>query len=147
MQHRVDFYLLPNIQSRLPALVRLCHKIYQQQQQAWIVTRNQVESKELDDYLWTYHDTSFLPHQLYETIGKQKPIHLPTFIITDNAQNLTQLPFTIVINLTNTYLTFVAPSITRILELVLPDELHKINARKKYQYYQALGCDVYTHTL
>ena len=80
----VDFYLL-NISDKEAIYRFICRlkvdKAYQQQQHVYIHTRALEEAQRLDDLLWTFRDTSFIPHQIGETTANQLPT--PVTLATD----------------------------------------------------------------
>ncbi len=61
---RVDFYLLPG--DSLVALHQFCcrltEKAWRLGNRVWLRTASDADSKRLDDLLWHFSDTSFVPH-------------------------------------------------------------------------------------
>jgi DNA polymerase-3 subunit chi len=62
---QVNFYTLPSpeLQPRLQFVCRLTEKAYSLGHRIHILTDSQQQSKALDDMLWQYSASSFLPHR------------------------------------------------------------------------------------
>ncbi len=106
-----------------------------------IYTHSEAHSRIIDDLLWTFRNTSFIPHQILMT---EQPISIPQVLICNGflpqAENLT------VINLTNTCPNNLERC-TRILEIVDNNETTKQAGRQRYRHYQNLGANLVTHKL
>jgi DNA polymerase III subunit chi len=73
---QVDFYLLQSSDpfEKSQFLCRLLEKIHRQGgHQVYIHCSNEQETHALDELLWTFKDTSFIPHNLYGEGPKQAP--------------------------------------------------------------------------
>lgn len=66
---RIDFYLLENAtkssQNTLLFICRLIDKAYQKKHQVYVYLTDKNLCKQLNDLLWTFQDSSFIPHQEY----------------------------------------------------------------------------------
>jgi DNA polymerase III subunit chi len=73
---QVDFYLLQSSDpfEKSQFLCRLLEKIHRQGgHQVYIHCSSEQETHALDELLWTFKDTSFIPHNLYGEGPKQAP--------------------------------------------------------------------------
>ena len=90
----VDFYVLNSLakEGAYRFLCRLVDKAYPLQKQIYIHTSSHEEAQRIDELLWTFRDTSFIPHQqvtgehpvdpmLTVTIAVDKPKQLIADII------------------------------------------------------------------
>ncbi len=78
---QVNFYTLPSpeLQSRLQFVCRLTEKAYSLGHRIHILTDSQQQSKALDDMLWQYSASSFLPHCSLDSGGDNgEPVTLGT---------------------------------------------------------------------
>jgi len=142
---KVAFYLLneanSNTKSRDLYVSRLAEKAYQNKLNVYIYTASNEENQTFDIQLWTFRDTSFVPHKIYHpTLPLLPP--LPAVLIGNvpPPHNYYQ----VLINLTVTVPDFFA-DFTHIIELVSGDETLKQIARAHYKYYQQQGYEVVTH--
>ncbi len=66
---QVDFYILEDERpgSRERLLCRLAGKAWKNGHRIHIHTASPEQSRQIDDLLWSHHDGSFLPHDLYRS--------------------------------------------------------------------------------
>jgi len=138
---QVDFYILNQAdkQTRHHFVCRLADKAYQRKHTLYIHTDIEQEAYTLDDLLWTFRDTSFIPHQL---VSENVSIQLPSVHIgyTEPASNCDD----ILINLSTTIPTF-AQRFNRIIEVVA--EAQKVVSREHYRYYREQGYQPTIHQI
>ena len=106
-----------------------------------IYTESEAHSKSMDDLLWTFRNTSFVPHQIY---NGQSPVNdRQIFICTGFLPALESMT---VINLAP-----LCPKeferCARILEIVGSDDNAKQAGRQRYRHYQQAGAKLVTHNL
>ncbi len=138
IHQQVDFYLLNNSveQGRLKLTTRLCQKILKTGSSALIYLDDMDDCHGLDDLLWSYQASSFIPHATTtkaSTISAKKyPIMLHHGL--HKVEDVMQ--FDVLINLTanadDSFLAF-----PRIVEIVDNDSDAKVLARKRYKFYQS----------
>lgn len=141
-QPSVDFYLLKELglEQSYNFVCRLTDKAYQQNHNLYIHVSSAQEAKALDDLLWVFRDTSFIPHGISGTIKETPPPvqigfnHHPT------------PPYNILVNLTTDIPEFYK-HFKRVLEIVPQDNQWKEFCRKKYKLYRDKNCEVTTHDL
>jgi DNA polymerase-3 subunit chi len=142
----VDFYLIKetNITECYGFICRLVDKAYQQKHHVYIYINSAEEAKVLDDLLWTFRDTSFIPHglQLETTTAEPVRIGFPNM----DSHNHPEAPYDILINLTLDIPHFFN-HYHRVLEIVPQDNIYKTSSRKKYKLYKEKDCELVTHDL
>lgn len=62
----IDFYLQESEQTKalLQVACRLLEKAYEAQQHTYVMCVDKKAAEQLDEYLWTYREDSFIPHHL-----------------------------------------------------------------------------------
>ena len=137
---RVEFYILSQsgkdacaqFSCRLTSnAVTLDHTVH-------LRTNDGVEAQSLDELLWTFHEESFLPHELWGGTTRQAPVTI--------AEASTQPPADteVIINLAQ------SPAPTgswRIAEIVGADEPARLAGRSRFAHYRDAGLDIDTHKL
>jgi DNA polymerase-3 subunit chi len=145
MPVRTDFYLLKQAdeKSQLLTVCRIVEKAYLKFHQIFIYTQNESQSEILDKLLWTFHETSFIPHQPYESDSNSQI--LPPILISHAA--LTSPPVQdILVNLNSVVPDFFK-SFQRIIEVVPEEPTARANAREKYRFYREQACELHSHNL
>lgn len=137
---QVDFYILKN--ASLPGLeqytCKLTEKAFKKGHQIHILTANQDQSERIDKLLWTFSDTSFLPHVLSsDKLANETPIHISHLATNVSIDD-------VLINL-QSELPENFERFSRIAELVSGDEQQRQSARLRYREYQKHQCKVATH--
>ena len=140
---RIDFYVIkdehPDALRRVAT--RLLEKALAQNLRAWVLCSNQTEAEALDDWLWTYQSTSFLPHSLASAIpeGLNPPIQISSNQIMPDANQ-----FDLLLNL-----TLEIPEnihhFKRVLDLVASHQ--KEAGRQRYKTYQQQRFDLFHHQI
>ncbi|MBQ0725258.1 MAG: DNA polymerase III subunit chi [Cycloclasticus sp.] len=138
---RVDFYLLPNSQIEQQQLYacRLTQKAVKQGLRVYIHTNSNEQSKTLDDLLWSFSASSFVPHTLHAEDCAQHPVYIshsgdPIDIhgVLINLSQQTPDCFT---------------RFERLAELVTQDERNKQAGRERFKFYKSRGYPLNTHKL
>lgn len=137
----IDFYLVKEaaISDCYAFVCRLVDKAFQQKHQIYIHANSAEEAKTLDDLLWTFRDTSFIPHGLYQNTGKDEAVRIGVNVHPE-------APYDILINLTSDIPNFFN-HFHRVLEIVPQATASKNSARKKYKVYKEKSCELVTHDL
>lgn len=133
MTHRVDFYIIKqNHQGMLNFLAKLVDEIYSLSKTVLIWSHSHDESHILNDFLWSFQDDSFLPHEiLIDQNAMMSPVVISTTFIKKD----------VVINMPGQTGMNSEP-IDRIIELVYDDEHIRIQGRVKYRRYKDRGCQI-----
>lgn len=139
---RVDFYVIEDEHEEALFRVasRLLEKSYAQNLRAWVLCADEHAANRLDTYLWTYKDTSFLPHSIAGEApeGLNPPIQISANKMpTDHHFNLL---FNLRENTPENCETF-----ERVLDLVAHDA--KDVGRARYRAYREQGFELHKHTI
>ncbi|MCD6055127.1 MAG: holC [Gammaproteobacteria bacterium] len=137
---QIIFYVLKSGDegSRFQIACRLAQAAFQKKQRLYIHCDNESEVQYMDDLLWTFKDTSFIPHAV---IGSDTTAHLPIAVGTleNRPAQYDQL-----LNLSAKIPPFYA-NFDRTLEIVpAQGDLRQI-MREHYRDYQQQGCELITH--
>lgn len=136
----INFYVgkSDNLRDRLILACRLTQKAYDKGWHIHIHTDSFETSQRLDELLWTWHPSSFLPHALADTAGQERIIIAHDYEPTDHCDYL--------INLSNAKPEFFSRFV-RMGEIL--DQSHDIltNGRKRYAYYRERGYTLKYHQL
>ena len=119
-------------------MCRLSQKLYQQQQTLFILTDSEAKAKQLDELLWTFNESVFLPHSLLSNSNLAAPIRL--------GSDEPNMAFAILLNLKQQP-PHQTQAYQRILEIVAPNANDKQQRREHYRYYQQQGYEVHSHQL
>ncbi len=139
---RVDFYILPETTKRTTdqVLCSLTGKAWKRGNRVYIHTDSPDRSARLDNLLWTFNDTSFLPHGV---VNKTEMENTPVLIgHEDPPEDLHD----IMINMTNTVPLFFG-RFDRLIEIVDQAAEERAQARDRYRFYQERGYTLNTHNL
>jgi len=140
---KVIFYVLSSTteQEKLIFVCKLLEKIYLKQLCCYVLTDNIEQSKNLDNLLWTFRPSSFVPHQLFmgEKFNSLDKILIGTDLPPEGWQET-------IVNLSshcpeNTLQT------TKILEIVNNNTASKERGRQHYRQYQQFGLSIKTHQI
>ena len=138
---RVDFYLLPDNQVEQQQLYacRLTQKAVKQGLRVYIHTKSDEQTKVLDDLLWSFSASSFIPHTLNAEDCSQHPVYIghhgePLDIhgVLINLSHQTPDCFT---------------RFERLAELVTQNETDKQAGRERFKFYKSRGYPLNTHKL
>ncbi len=128
---QIDFYILhtPVRLERDRLACRLVDKAWHQGYRVYIHTPSLIQAKQLDDLLWTFKDTSFLPHDIYpDVLSSSAPIRIG---YTDQLCETME----VLVNLTVTVPAFFAQA-KRIAEIVDDTAMARETGRDRYRFYQ-----------
>ena len=137
----VDFYVLKNNapQAMFLAACQLAEETYLAKKTTYLLVTTPEEMKTIDTLLWTFHDTSFIPHDLISPDHASKNSNL---IHIGNFQD-PQHNYDVLINLTDHFpATF--NKFKHILEIVPPDPEARAGSRLRYKDYQQQGFEIKT---
>jgi DNA polymerase-3 subunit chi len=139
---RVDFYVLddPNERQHRNLVCRLTEKAWREGHTIHIRCDGADSVASLDDLLWTYKDTSFLPHT---TLDATESVGVPVTIGHDG-----QTPDTadVLINLGHDVPGYFS-RFERVMETTGSDAPGRNAARERYRFYQERGYTLNTHKL
>ncbi len=137
----VDFYILndDNPNAHWLFACRLLQKAYQQQHQVYVHTTNTQDSEKINDLLWTFSDTSFVPHRLLDTNSTSTPIVI-------GQSPTAPANYEILLNLSKDIPNYY-DQFKRILEIVPAEPTLKSQSRQHFQFYKDHNCEVSSHKI
>ncbi|WP_201534275.1 DNA polymerase III subunit chi [Psychrobacter ciconiae] len=157
----VSFYVLSETKAQglLGFVCSLTQTVIEKSDLALIIlSDDSAQLSQIDDALWDFEATSFIPHQIIDDRETSENSHANTATTSKNllprvllSQALPNGFLGAVINLTPKALILNSETSlqnsasqnsnpSRILELVLPDDQSTVLGRQKYQSYQQQGC-------
>ena len=137
MSQQVDFYVLPANIPRDNFICRIIDKAYNQNKKIHLHVANQTQAQQFDELLWTFRDTSFIPHALYASDSEQAAVEIGWDPEKSNHQE-------IVINLTDA-IPEIAWLADRVIECVTTE--NKTLARQHFKTYREKGLQVQSHNI
>jgi len=141
---RVDFYLTqdPSPQQRHITACRLVEKAFRLGHHIYLHTDNAEQARQLDDLLWTFHNTSFVPHSCSDA-DSPTANYSPVMI---GQQHHLDAKHDVLINLAGEIPDFFT-RFERVAEIVGGQEEEREASRKRFRYYRDRGYALETHQL
>jgi len=142
---QVDFYILKHapLEQAEIFICQLTEKIFNKGHRILIHTADKDQEERLDKLLWSFDDTSFIPHIATSNVNCSDETVLKTPIHLSFKSDQTSID-DVLINLKSEtpdcYQQF-----ARIAEVVINDEEQQHAARQRYRFYQQQGCTVNSH--
>lgn len=135
---QVDFYILPDITLEQRALFscRLIEKIHKLGHGVYLHTQDQPQAEALDELLWQFQASSFIPHE----IGGEHtcPVQIGWRSVALEHSD-TIAASTVLINLADVVPSFFN-NFQRIAEIVVQLPAVLTSTRNAWRYYQQQGC-------
>ena len=144
MAPQVDFYLLDRHMpdGRLRAVCRLSQKIYTLGKTVFIQTADPAQAKALDDMMWTFDQSSFVPHGVNaESIATAD---LP--VVIGHGTSPPNHDYNVLISLSDKVPEYFS-RYQRVVEFVDNTEQDKAQARDRFRHYRDQGCTLQTHDI
>ena len=127
---RVEFFF--NVEDKSQKVAELAQRITAKGRALYVFVPDKVLAQQLDDYLWAYEPSSFLPHSM------ESSDDVPVLIETQ-ASNLQHDD--VMIHLCQDVPIFFSRFL-RLIEIVGTDEADKVAARKRFRLYREQGYDI-----
>lgn len=137
---RVDFYVLPESSHWQRFVCGLAGKAVKNGCRVYIHVTEDSVAISLDDLLWTYSDTGFIPHALAKDNSAPD---CPVLIGTDSK---ICGKFDVMINLSDS-VPDDAEQYSRIAEVVAGDDAMRNRARERYRDYRSRNYELHSHTI
>jgi DNA polymerase-3 subunit chi len=138
---RADFYLIDKPRFRDDPLLLVCElakKAYAAEQPTLILTRSQEQADALDEKLWEFDDTAFIPHQI---AGDDDDAITAVVIAPPGVRTHDR---TLVINLRD---ECAEGAFERVLEVVAADPAEREGSRARWSEYRHRGFEVTKHDM
>ena len=144
---RVDFYIIESgSESATETFIcRLTEKAWSQNNAVYLQAMDEQHALKLDDLLWSFNETSFVPHQVIQTDTDQSE----TQNILIGHQTADEIPVSyhdVLINLNHETPSFFS-QFERVAEIITTDETSRIKGRERYQFYRDRGYALETHKM
>lgn len=140
MNTRADFYILQHdsLDAKWLLSCQVAEKALKNGLKTFIQTKDSADAQRLDDLLWSFKDTSFVPHSLLGDANNLAPI-----LIGENAGSQR---FDAVINVSDTTINN-ATAYSRIFEIVANNESSAQFARDRFKIYRGHDFELHTHKI
>lgn len=147
---KISFYLVEkSSQTQTDVVCRLCQQIYTKHP-IWIYCRDAAQAQQLDDQLWTFAPSSFVPHLLIDDTKSTTDVahqrsNTPILISCDPPPRDRE----VCINLTGQALdlTEIQHSALHLIEIVGHNEQEKILSRQVFKTYRANRIEPAVHKI
>ena len=142
MNQRVSFYILKGESARDALLFacRLTEKAWKLNLNIALYMSNKHDTDDMDALLWSFRETSFLPHSIADK--NQQPDS--SIILSDDETLLGKAD--LLINISHT-LPEKLPNYGRIAEIVPDRDPERSHARQRFKDYRQMGHPLDSHTV
>jgi len=144
MNKRADFYILSTTEpsKRWLFACQLIEKAYNNGLSLFVWTENAEDAATIDDQLWQFKPTSFVPHVIE---GSEQAAGI-TATITIGQTLSNAIECDAVVNLTD-QLPNDPSRFTRIFEVIASDPECQQHARERFKHYRTEGFELNTHKI
>ena len=140
---QVDFYILDSADTgqRARFACRLIDKAYRLQRQIYVHTEDSQQAQAIDEMLWSFRNTSFVPHQLVESapVNPRTPVVIGCDADPGDHRD-------VMVNLALSVPDFFS-RFERVAEVVVQVPQVKEATRQHYKLYRTRGCSLNTHNI
>ncbi|HEY1991551.1 MAG TPA: DNA polymerase III subunit chi [Gammaproteobacteria bacterium] len=138
---QVDFYILEETGPRARQLFacKLAEKVAGMGHRVFVQAESEGAARELDEFMWTWHDKSFLPHCLAAEGDAQAAVHIGHG--SEPADG-----FHLLINLGAEVPGFFS-RFERVAEVVDGDDGRKTQGRERFRFYKDRGYPLKTNPI
>jgi DNA polymerase-3 subunit chi len=142
MTERVDFYILTGeaAAERWKFACRLAEKAYLRDLRVVIVNDTTADARALDDLLWTFNDSSFIPHNVCMDEDSKDPSAPVQLAVPPG----TLPPADLLVNLSGR-VPETWERYARIAEIIDADEERRRLGRERFKYYRDLKVVLEAH--
>lgn len=144
---RIDFYIIENGSEEATDtfICRLTEKAWSQDNSVYIHTSDEQIGIKYDELLWSFNESSFVPHRLNAVdntdINSEKSVLIGHSTTADVSSH-----HDVLINLNHEAPSFFS-QFERVAEIIPTDETSKIKGRERYQFYRDRGYALETHKI
>ena len=139
---RIDFYVLEAnaTDGRFRLACKIIDRAYRSGYSVYLWTRDDQESSLLDDLLWTFSQTSFIPH--VRNNGNSRLVAPVSIDHHPPQSGAAEMVVSVADQPVEDYSNFV-----RIAEVVGFDEIEKQSGRSRFKFYRDHGLELETHRI
>ena len=143
---QVDFYILGDepAEARLRIACRIAEKAMQLDQHVFIRSSSGGEARQLDELLWTFAESSFVPHGIVGLAAASPEPFEPVLIGVDAEPAGPR--WDLLINLAEDVPEYFG-RYARVAEIVDSDPARRRQGRERYKYYRDKGYKLLTHVV
>lgn len=140
---RVDFYILED-NRRDQFACRLAEKIYSQGKTVYIHTEGDEQSREIDQLLWTFRDSSFVPHHSdcapgVNELHQSSPVEIGSGELSEKHNE-------VLINLAPE-VPLIFSRFERVAEIIPEGETERTLGRERFRFYRDRGYPLQSHNI
>lgn len=138
---RIDFHVLP-ASGKIDAdrwACKLAAKAWKQGHRVYLLAGSEIHARRLDDLLWTFRDTSFLPHSMIADRSEDIRVFVGC---GEDAPDEHE----VMINLAHPVPSFFS-RFERVLEVVPGEEEPRTQARERFRFYKERGYPLESHDI
>jgi DNA polymerase-3 subunit chi len=142
---RVDFYLVDSAvrEAVQTTACRIAEKAYKQGHRVFMLVNDESEARELDTLLWTFSQSSFVPHARYGTEDSEQRAKVPVWI---GSALPDPQPDEVLVTMSERE-TPASLQFGRIADLVGDSTEDKAAGRLRFKYYRNQGIQPGTHPI
>jgi len=140
MPKQVDFYILETSDetSRMKTVCRLAEKIQRMEHNILVLTTDDEQSHMLDALMWTFSQSSFLPHAVAGALDQDRQ-QTPVLIHHQMLNNAPEVLINLKVDIPQSV------GLKRVVEIINQDEQVKVSGRHKYRNYKNQNFAIKTH--
>ena len=138
---RIDFYVLESGSGsgRLKLACRVVEKAYTSGHSVYLRARDDAEARTLDDLLWTFSQSSFVPHSCGYNDEADAPVRISHLAPSPEQA---EIVVSVADEPVADYSSFI-----RVAEIVGSEEAEKKSGRTRYRFYRDHGIEPMTHRI
>ena len=139
---RVDFYIstTSNPDNELVTACRLADKAYQLGHRIYIHTADQHQAEHIDNLLWTFRDSSFIPHCMdVDADANEHPVVIGH---GDSPSEVRDVLINLAADIPSFFSRF-----ERVAEVVNGKEELREASRQRFRFYKERGYELNTHEI
>jgi len=138
---QIDFYILNDSEEKNRYLYacRLTQKAIKKGLRVLLHTESEEQTKDLDDLLWSFSSSSFVPHTNQHTECSNNPVYITHKHDPADMHDM-------LINL-NSKVPEYFSRFNRVAELINQEESVRLAGRERFKFYKSRGCPLQTHKL
>lgn len=137
---RVDFYLVGGNGKRELFTCRLVQKIYQQGHRAYVLVESDTQAQALDNALWTFNESSFVPHALHR---EDRHADADSPVLLGTGEPPADIHDVLILLSAETPAWF--SRFERVAEVVGNSDNERASARERFRFYRDRGYPLDTH--
>ena len=141
MTCRVDFYVTSSdsAEARTTLACRVVEKAFQSGKKVYLYCHNEEQMQLMDERLWTFSQSSFVPHEIQGQADELTPVTLGCQSPDSNSGE-------VVISMAEEPVR-AFDHFTRVAEIVGTNDTERQSARERFKFYREHGIEPVTHKI